>query len=172
MELDKKKQNKQVVSGEEIIKELIKELKKYRDSLDQYNEALENVKEEISKLTAKYDYLALVLDSLVKSIYSRFIWEELRLEVLSESGRVVRKERNARIEDTEVDFLIETLRKVYVVDIRVKPKIDDISKLLVKADILSNKYIGKLIIPVLAGTVIEDNVKDYAKSRGVRVYKL
>jgi len=158
--------------GENKSKELLEELKEYKRMLEQHSKKLEEILEKLKSLLAKYNSLFLGINSLVKSFYSRFVWEDIRAEITSEGGRVIRRERDARINDIRVDFLVETLRKVYIVDVRIEPKISDVGELLAKTSILSRKYPGKLIIPILAGAVIEENIENYAKSRGIRVYKL
>ncbi|MEL9997788.1 MAG: hypothetical protein QXH99_04780, partial [Sulfolobales archaeon] len=58
---------------------------------------------------------------------------------------------------------------VYVVEVKVKPTIDDLKDLMRKVEVVQRRY-GKQVIPILAGTLVGEDIKVLAKSEGVEVY--
>lgn len=91
-------------------------------------------------------------------------------EELKVSGEsVLEKSRNVIIDGVEVDMLIVTDRRVFVVKVKVKPDIGDVGALLAKAEVVSLK-LGKPVVPVLAGALIGGDVRGYAEGKGVKVY--
>jgi len=82
----------------------------------------------------------------------------------------VERKRNAHIDGEDVDLLVVTDRAVYVVEVKIKPRLRDVGGLLVKADVVARQYPGKRVIPVLAGALIGRDVEEYAVRKGVKVY--
>jgi len=110
------------------------------------------------------------LGALGESLYTRFAWEDIRLEVESSGERLVSRVRNARVDGEDIDLLIVTDKSLYVVEVKVKPKQHDVGALLAKAEVAAKHYPGKRVVPVLAGALIGREVEDYARGKGVLVY--
>ncbi|OYT28565.1 MAG: hypothetical protein B6U94_08385 [Thermofilum sp. ex4484_79] len=67
-------------------------------------------------------------------------------------------------------MLIETDRAVYVVEVKVKPRHEDMGRLLSKADVVAGHYPGLRVVPILTGVLIGADVRKYAELKGVEVY--
>ncbi len=67
--------------------------------------------------------------------------------------------------------MVTTDRAAYVVEVKVRPTINDVGALLAKADVVREK-LGKPIVPILTGSYIGSEVEAYAKGKGgVRMYR-
>ncbi len=97
------------------------------------------------------------------------IWEEIRGEAEHRSEKIIRRLWNARIDNRDVDLLIVTDKSVYVVEVKVKPKISDVRELVAKARLVKNMYKDQKVIPILAGALINTRVEKYALKQGVEV---
>ncbi len=74
------------------------------------------------------------------------------------------------INDTDIDLFIETDKTVYVIEVKVKPKHEDIGALLAKTDLVRKRYPDKKVIPVLAGALVGREIEDYVREKKVVVY--
>ncbi|OYT37226.1 MAG: hypothetical protein B6U89_07685 [Desulfurococcales archaeon ex4484_58] len=108
------------------------------------------------------------IGAITESLYSRWVWEDLREEFKSRGVVVVRRIRNYVVNGEEVDLLIETEDKIYVVEVKIQPNHHDIDDLLRKASIIKER-LGKEAIPILAGVWIGDEVLEYARNKKVEV---
>ena len=109
------------------------------------------------------------LGAVAESQYSRYVWEDLKEELKARGEAVVRRARNAKVDDVDVDLLVETDRRVYVVEVKIRPRVEDVGALLAKAEVVRNA-LGKEAVPVLTGAWIGDEVEKYARGKGVLVY--
>lgn len=96
------------------------------------------------------------------------MWEDLSAELRASGEAVLRRVRSADFDGVEVDLLIETDKRVFVVEVEVRPRIDDVGALLAKAEVVGRK-LDKQSVPVLAGTYVGREVELYAKNKGVLV---
>ena len=108
--------------------------------------------------------------ALSEAVYSRFAWEDLREQLEERGERVVRRRRRIKIDGEEVDLLVETVERLYVIEVKVQPDHHDVDALLGKAR-AAEKVVGKPVTPVLAGVWVGDEVRRYAEARGVEVYE-
>ncbi|MBF0344585.1 MAG: hypothetical protein HQL06_10190 [Nitrospirae bacterium] len=72
----------------------------------------------------------------------------------------------------EVDILIITKDKAFMIEVKSKPDGRDVKKILAKAKILPtffNECRDKQIIPMLASIVIDDNILTFATRKGLHV---
>jgi hypothetical protein len=99
------------------------------------------------------------------------LWEDLREEIKASGEKIILRKRNARIDDEDIGLLIVTGKKVYVVEAKIKPKHEDIGRLLAKADVVRKHYRGKEIITILTGSMIGSEIEEYAKMKGVKIYR-
>ena len=60
-------------------------------------------------------------------------------------------------------MLVEIRKKIYVVEVRVRPKRNDIGELIAKAELVKRKYRDKEVVPLLAGSMISQDVEKYAE---------
>ncbi|AGJ61954.1 hypothetical protein [Saccharolobus islandicus] len=92
------------------------------------------------------------------------------IDYLDKSGeKVISVYRHYEINVGEIDALIETQTKIYVVEVKMKAEFKDVDSLLVKAKVVSEEYKDKNVIPVLTGSRISKTVRGYAKGLNVMV---
>ena len=107
--------------------------------------------------------------AVAESQYSRYVWEDLKEEIKARGEAVVRRVRNAKVDNVDVDLLVETDRRVYVVEVKIRPRVEDVGALLAKAEVVK-AALGKETVPILTGTWIGDDVEKYARGKGVLIY--
>ncbi len=127
---------------------------------------------KFDELNIRVSRIELELGALNEAFYCKALWEDLREEIKLNNEKVILRERNARINEEDIDYLIVTDKKVYVVEVKTKPKHQDIGNLIVKADLASKHYPDKQVIPILAGSMIGREIEEYAKEKKIRVYKI
>lgn len=81
----------------------------------------------------------------------------------------MRRVRNAKVVNVDVGLLVETDRRVYVVEVKVKPEIEDVGALLAKSEVVRGA-LGREAVPILTATWIGDDVEKYARGKGVLIY--
>ncbi len=121
-----------------------------------------------NSLERRLSRVELELGALTEITLTRYAWEDLREEIKSRGEEITAKRRNAVIDEYEVDLLVETNKSVYVVEVKVKPRTRDIRELLAKTRVVEEKY-KKPVTPVLAGTLLGNDVLTLAESKGIRV---
>jgi len=154
--------------------ELIKLVKRQQDLEESMYRVLDKVielSEGLERLRRRQELMGMEVGALTESTYCRFFWEDLKYEIESSGDRVVLRRRNARVDGEDIDLLVETSRRVYVVEVKVKPKASDVGKLVAKAEVVGRRYAGKReVVPVLVGAMIGEDVESYAAKKGVRVF--
>jgi len=111
----------------------------------------------------------LSLGALTEVTLTRYVWEDLKEEIRFKGEEVITRLRSVIVDGFEVDMIVETNKNVYVVEVKVKPTIDDLRDLMKKLEVVRRRY-GKQVIPILAGTLIGEDIKVLARSEGVEVY--
>ena len=151
--------------------EVLAELKKLREDFSNYVKKSErrwrrNEKrwEEANKRFSRLDEM---LGAVAESRHSRYVWEDLRGD--KDGGAVVRRVRNAKVVNVDVGLLVETDRRVYVVEVKVKPEIEDVGALLAKSEVVRGA-LGREAVPILTATWIGDDVEKYARGKRVLIY--
>ena len=134
----------------------------WRKFLEDYLAFREDVLRRLSRLEESHG-------AAVEAQFSRYVWEDIRDTVLASGERVVRRVRNADFDGVDVDLLVETEDRAFVVEVKTKPRVDDVGTLLVKAEIVREK-LGKPVVPVLTGALIGREVEAFARGKGVLVY--
>ncbi|MEM4465584.1 MAG: hypothetical protein QXJ95_08540 [Ignisphaera sp.] len=64
---------------------------------------------------------------------------------------------------------METDKSIYIVEVKVRPSIEDVGSLMVKAEVVEKRF-GEPAVAILAGALIGDDIRAYAESRGVKIY--
>jgi len=108
--------------------------------------------------------------ALNESFYCRVLWEDLREELRERGEEIALRRRNARVDDEDIDLLIVTDKRVYVVEAKVKPRYEDVGRLLAKVDVVKKHYRDKEVIAILTGAMIGRGVEEYAREKNVKVY--
>ncbi len=150
------------------------DLKKLESNIDQVMRDLSDVKdvlikhdENITEILRRINNLELTVGAASESYFVyRFIQELMSRE------EIKRFERNIIINNEEIDAIIECSDKVYVVEVKIKPRISDIGALLAKMELYKIRVnISKQVIPVIIGVYIGKEVESYARRKNVYVYK-
>jgi hypothetical protein len=136
----------------------------------EHDKKFEELSRRLDRVERRLNRVELELGALNEAFFSRSLWEDLREEIKASGEKVVMRKRNARIDDEDIDLLIVTDKKVYVVEVKIKPKHGDVGRLLAKADLVRKHYRDKKVVTILTGTMIDSEVEEYAREKGVRVY--
>lgn len=123
-------------------------------------------RDEVNK---RFSRLEEGLGALTESTYTHYVWEDLNAELTTSGEVVLRRVRNADFDGVDVDLFVETDKRVYVVEVKVRPRVEDVGALLAKAEVVGDK-VGKPAVPVLAGALMGKDVLSYAKGKGILVY--
>ncbi len=125
---------------------------------------------KFDEMNRRLSRIELELGVLNEAFYCKALWDDLKEEIVLRGEKLVFKKRNARVNDEDIDYLIVTDRSVYVVEVKVKPRHEDVGRLLAKVDVVRKHYKDKNIVAVLAGAMIGREVEEYAVQKGVKVY--
>ncbi len=146
---------KKLLEHDRRFEAILEEVKKIWETLSEHNRRIARVEDGIG--------------ALAESMYSKFLLDAVLYELMARGERLEYWERNARMDDEDVDLLIVAEKSVYVVEVKVKPKHSDVGALLAKAELVERKYPGKRVVPVLTGARIGREVAEHAAAKGVRV---
>ncbi|MGC8994599.1 MAG: hypothetical protein ACP5J0_04280 [Pyrobaculum sp.] len=164
--LEEDEEFRMAVAGYLGLREVLEELRRLREDFNKFVKERQVRWEEANR---RFSRLEEGLGALTEAVYTRYVWEDLG-EVIGASGeRVVRRVRNADFDGVEVDLLVETEERAYVVEVKAGPRVDDVGALLAKAE-LAGRRLGKPTVPVLAGSYIGREAEAYARGKGVLVY--
>ncbi|MDW8086335.1 MAG: hypothetical protein RMI45_08900, partial [Ignisphaera sp.] len=129
----------------------------------EHSEKIEGLRKEVSSL-------ALVVGALTESLYAKYVYEDIEKEALAKGEKIVRKVRNARVNDVDIDLLVETDRCIYVVEVKVRPSYEDVGRLIAKIDLTRERYPEKSIVGIIAGAMIGKEIEAYARGKGITAY--
>ncbi|BBG25802.1 hypothetical protein [Sulfuracidifex tepidarius] len=180
------KLNEKFDRHEEEIKKIWEELKKLNEKFDRQheeivklNEKFDRHEEEIKKLRidfeeqnrkneVRFSRIEQTLGDLTEATISRFFLDDLKEEIRDEGDKIISRKRRVETPNGEVDLVVETSRSLYIVEVKVRPRRDDISSLASKtANLISEKN----KVAILAGTVIKKDLYKVAEKYGVRLYE-
>ncbi|MCY0891273.1 MAG: hypothetical protein OWQ51_09945 [Pyrobaculum arsenaticum] len=142
----------------------------WKKFLGDYERRWEGASKRFDNIERRLSNVETTLGASVEAQFSRYVWEDLR-EVLEARGEsVIRRTRNAMVDNVDVDLLLKAEKRVYVVEVKIRPGVEDVGTLLAKADVVTSA-LGKETVPILTGAWIGDDVEKYARGKGVLVYK-
>ena len=161
--------------------ELFEEIKRLRKDLnnmylefsrrfEEINKRFEAIEKKLLEHDKRFARLELELGALTESFYSKALWDDLREEIKARGEAVISRKRNYRIDESDIDLFIETDKTVYVIEVKVKPKHEDIGRLIAKADLVKKRYPSKRVEAILAGALIEREIEEYAREKNIKVY--
>ncbi|MEM1599076.1 hypothetical protein [Pyrobaculum sp.] len=164
--LKEDKEFRMAVAGYLGLREVLEELRRLRGD---FNKFVKGQEARWGEASGRFSRLVEGLGALTEAVYTRYVWEDLGEVIQAPGERVVRRVRSADFDGVEVDLLVETEGRVYVVEVKVRPRIDDVGALLAKAEVVG-RMLGKPAVPVLVGSYIGREVEAYARGKGVLVY--
>ncbi|ABP51583.1 hypothetical protein [Pyrobaculum arsenaticum] len=145
------------------------ERKRWEAWYEAWKEFLEDYKRRWEDANRRFSRIEETLGAVAESQYTRYVWEDLKEEIKARGELVIRRVRNAKVDNVDVDLLVETDRRVYVVEVKIRPRVEDVGALLAKAEVVRGA-LSKEVVPVLTGTWIGDDVEKYARGKGVLIY--
>ncbi len=156
------------------LRKLREEFDKYIEKLDKYINSTTTAFSENDKkweeAMKRFSRIELELGASVESQYSRYVLEDLRDEVRARGETVEQRARNIDLDGVEIDLLLTTDKAAYVVEVKVRPTINDVGALLAKVDVVQ-RNLNKPTVPILTGSYIGGEVEAYAKGKGVKIYR-
>ncbi len=147
-----------------------KKLAEHDERLSRIEKKLEEHDKRFNKIEKRLSRVELELGALAESFYTKALLDDLKEELRERGERILMRRRSYRIDDKEIDLLLETDKAVYVVEVKVKPRVEDIGRLLSKVELVSRKFVGKKIIPILVGALVGRDVEEQARLRGIEIY--
>ena len=128
----------------------------------------QRLEEEMISLRRSVEHTRRDVGALTEATYSRMVLEDLREEAMARGERIVRRLRNARINGHEIDLLVETDKRVFVVEVKIQPNHHDVDELVEKTKAAA-KTTGKQATAVLAGTWVGGEVREYCRVKRVQL---
>ena len=116
-------------------------------------------------LSKRLSTVELELGALNESFYCKALWDDLKDELRGRGEKIVLKKRNAKVDNEDIDMLVITDRRVYVVEAKVKPKHEDVGRLLAKVDVVKKHYKDREVVAILTGTMIGRDIEEYATEK-------
>ena len=154
-----------------------KKLLEHDKRFEEMNKRFEAIERKLLEHDRRFDNIInrlnrieLELEALNESFYCKALWDDLREEIQGKGEKLVMRKRNAKVDEEDIDLLVVTNRSVYVIEVKVEPKHEDVGRIIAKADVVRKHYEDKIIVPILAGTMIGREVEEYAQEKGVKVY--
>jgi len=162
--------NKRLEEHSKRLEELTKTIEEHNKRLEEHSKRLEELTNVVTMLVKRTSDLEQTIGGLTEASIARYVYEDLAKDLSHKGEHILKRVRNARLDDVDIDLLIETNRSVYVVEVKVKPRHGDIGILLSKIDLVKKHYIEKEVVGILAGVWIGKEVENYAKEKGIVVY--
>jgi DNA repair ATPase RecN len=153
-----------------ILEEHSKILREHSKRLEELTLVLRDHGLKIDELSRRVSNLEVTVEALAESTYARYFYEDLLRELASRGEVVVRRVRNVRADEEDIDLLVETQLRVYVVEVKLRPKHEDVGRVLAKVDVVRRHYPGKDVVGVLVGAMVGREVEAYAREKRVEVY--
>ena len=159
--------------------EILAELRAHRQILEEHSRRLEEHDRkfnEIMEILRMHDNrlsrIEMELGALSESFYCKAFWDDFKETLKGNGEKVKLRKRNATLYGEEVDLLIVTDKAVYVVEVKVKPKHSHVGALESKIELARKAYPNLKVEGILAGTQIGKEIEEYAKNKGIRVYRV
>jgi hypothetical protein len=118
----------------------------------------------------RLDRIIFKIRTLLKVMLAKFVYEDFMNNATRTGEAIISRERNFKVDGHVIDLVIETTKAVYIIDIESAPRRRHVDKLLIKAT-LAQKIFVKPIKPILVGVRVNSDVEEYARSRGVEIFK-
>ncbi len=150
--------------------EFSKRFEEINKRFEEINKRFEAIEKKLLEHDKRFARIELELGALTESFYSKALWDDLSEEIGEKGEKIIFRRRNYRINESDIDLFIETDKTVYVVEVKVKPKHEDIGRLMAKADLVKKYYPGKKVEVILAGTLIGGEIEEYAREKNIKVY--
>jgi len=155
-----------------ILEEHTKLLEEHSRRLEEHDRKFNEIMEILRMHDNRLSRIEMELGALSESFYCKAFWDDFK-ETLKGNGEKVRlRKRNATLYGEEVDLLIVTDKAVYVVEVKVKPKHSHVGALESKTELARKVYPNLKVEGILAGTQIGKEIEEYAKNKGIRVYRV
>lgn len=151
-----------------FMKESSKRFETIERKLLEHDKRFEAIERELQLHRRLIEYYRRDIGALTEATISRFVYEDLRELIRGSGEKIVFRRRNIKVDKYDVDLLIETDKRVCVVEVKIQPNHHVVDELLEKGVIIKKLY-GKPVKLVLAGIWIGDDVEDYATSKGIEV---
>jgi len=154
--------------------DMVNGFKRHDEMFEKHWNEIQRLREDMNKgfilMNKRLSRVELELGALSEAVYTKNLLDDLMSRFKLNGEEILFKKRNVRIDEEDIDLLIETNKMIYIVEVKVKPKHEDVGRLLAKGDVVKKHYIGKEIKLILTGALIGDKIEEYAKSKGVEVY--
>ena len=160
---------RKLLEHDEKFRAVVEEIRRIWERIESIEREIKKIWEELQGMNRRVSRVEDLLGALSESGYAKFFMDTVLYELAGRGERLEHWERNARVDDEDIDLLLVAERTVYVVEVKVQPRHSDVAALLAKAELAARRYPGRRVVPVLTGTRVGREVAEYARSRGVVV---
>jgi hypothetical protein len=151
---------------EEVKKELLANDERIKQELKAEIQSVKtDLENKIKEVDRKVEATRSDLGLLAEEVYVKNFVDYLE----SNGEKVMSVYRHYETSLGEIDAVVETSGKVYVVEVKMKAEVSDVDDLLNKTKVLKEELGGKEVYPVLTGSKINKTVRGYAKGLGVLI---
>ncbi|AEE94646.1 conserved hypothetical protein [Acidianus hospitalis W1] len=151
---------------EEVKKELLANDERIKQGLKAEIQSVKtDLENKIKEVDRKVEATRSDLGLLAEEVYVKNFVDYLE----SNGEKVVSVYRHYETSLGEIDAVVETSGKVYVVEVKMRAEVSDVDDLLNKTKVLKEELGGKEVYPVLTGSKINKTVRGYAKGLGVLI---
>jgi hypothetical protein len=146
------------------------EMSEFKDEMREFKEESERDRKKMGKQWGELSNKMGTMDEdLISPATGPVMSKYFQCEILDRSIRKLRR-KNGR--SFEVDVLVVSENKVFMIEVRSTPRTEYVQEILNKADEFKYffpEYSDKEVIPIFASLVFDDNVIKYATKKGLYV---
>ncbi len=160
--------NKRFEAIERKLLEHDKRFESIEKKLLEHDRELKAIREELRIHRRLIEYNRRDIAALTEATISRYVYEDLSEIIKEKREKILYRRRNARVDNVDVDLLVETDKTVYVVEVKIQPNHHDVDNLLQKTNLIAKKY-NKPVKPILAAVWIGRETEEYAQNKGIQI---
>jgi len=151
-----------------VISELSMEMREFKNEMQIFKKESEENRRDMNRQWGELSNKMGTMDEdLISPATGPVMSKYFQCEILDRSIRKLRR-KNGR--SFEVDVLVVSENKVFMIEVRSTPRTEYVKEILNKADEFKNffpEYSDKEVIPIFASLVFDDNVIKYATKKGL-----
>jgi len=163
--------NKRFLEIEKRFEAIERRFEVIEKKLLEHDKKFEELVKRIDRVEKRVSHIEYELGALNEAFYCKALWDDLREILVANGEKLLVRRRNAVVDDEEIDLLVVTDKRVYVVEAKVKPRYEDVGRLSAKIDVVKKHYADKEIVGILAGSKIGREIEEYAENKGFMVYQ-
>lgn len=163
--------NKRFLEIEKRFEAIERRFEVIEKKLLEHDKKFEELVKRIDRVEKRVSHIEYELGALNEAFYCKALWDDLREILVANGEKLLVRRGNAIVDNEEIDLLVVTDKRVYVVEAKVKPRYEDVGRLSAKIDVVKKHYADKEIVGILTGSRIGREIEEYAENKGFMVYQ-